>query len=79
MGRVARAPSCPRKFSPAEQARAFDPIVRGRSFVGRSKTGSGKTIACADHGRGPAGRPCSGISSVPAEHRVCSEGGPRAF
>lgn len=27
------------------QARAFDPILRGRSFVGRSRTGTGKTIA----------------------------------
>ncbi|CAE7720860.1 Ddx50 [Symbiodinium sp. CCMP2592] len=27
------------------QSRAFDPILRGRSFVGRSKTGTGKTVA----------------------------------
>mmetsp|Transcript_24803 Transcript_24803/g.56300 ORF Transcript_24803/g.56300 Transcript_24803/m.56300 type:complete len:633 (-) Transcript_24803:141-2039(-) len=27
------------------QARAFEPILRGRSFVGTSKTGTGKTIA----------------------------------
>jgi len=27
------------------QVRAFDPILRGRSFLGRSQTGTGKTIA----------------------------------
>ncbi|CAE8602928.1 unnamed protein product, partial [Polarella glacialis] len=27
------------------QSRAFEPILRGRSFVGRSRTGSGKTVA----------------------------------
>lgn len=27
------------------EVKAFEPILRGRSFVGRSKTGSGKTVA----------------------------------